>query len=137
MTKVTSKVTSETRLRKLDNTNISFYIDLYVVGADQTTITFTALGKAYYGSWFRRFGFTFEGVDANSFFSTVRDISRIVWEQESITEEILATADPQERELWCLWQKGEFEEFSQAFIALAESRKAQGLPTAVSLFARK
>ena len=127
-------VISVTSFRKLDTENIAFYEDLYVVGEDKTTITFTPLGASYYGSWFRRFGFRFDGIDAHTFFTTVRDINRILWEQDPVTEQSLASLPPEEQAVWSLWLEGRFEEFSQALTALAEKRKNEGSTRVIPLF---
>jgi hypothetical protein len=123
------------RFGKLDFENIEFYEDLYVVGDDKTTITFTPLGANYYGGWFRRFGFAFEAIDAYSFFTTVRDINRILWDMDSAARP--AEDDkrsPEERAVWQLFDDGRFEEFTVAFVALAERSKSERSSVVVPLF---
>ena len=129
-----TNVINVSTFRKLDNENIAFYDDLYVIGEDKTSITFTPQGASYYGSWFRRFGFALQGIDAHSFFTTVRDIGRILWDQDPVTEQSLESLDPEEKAVWSLWLEGKFEEFSQAMTALAEKRKSEGSTKVVPLF---
>lgn len=124
--------------RKLDNENIAFYDDLYVVDNAKNTVTFTTLGAAYYGSWFRRYGFRFDGIDADTFISTVRDINRLLWDRDVEAEQAAhASMTAEEKAVWTLWDEGRFEEFNEAIVALAEKRKAEGSSRVIPLFGRK
>lgn len=130
---MTNLVSIASMPRKLDTENIEFYDDLFKADNEQGTLEFTETGRAYYGSWFRRYGFKFEGITALEFFATVRDINRLLWDEEPIEQQVAnGTLQGEEAEVWTLWVQGRFDEFSQAFTAMAERAKANSHERVIS-----
>lgn len=110
------------KFQKLDLESIQYYNDLYAFDDTANLVRFTPEGDGYYRYWFRRFGFKFEGIDPDTFITTVRDIGRLLFDQQD--ESSPSNEDsPEERAVWSLLEQGLHGEFTQALLNLAEARK--------------
>lgn len=120
------------KFRKLDLESIQYYEDLYSFDDTANFVRFTPEGDAYYRYWFRRFGFKFEGVDPDTFITTVRDIGRLLFDQQEESSQSNEDS-PAERAVWSLLEQGRHDEFTKALLDLAEARKATSSERVVQL----
>jgi hypothetical protein len=131
---MSSNVTAA-NFRRLNLHDIQFYDNLYSFDDPTNSVRFTPKGDAYYRYWFRRFGFRFDGIDPDTFITTVRDIGRLLFDDSDHAAQANEQS-PEERALWSLLEEGRHEEFTQALLELAEKRKASGAQRVVALPSR-